>query len=213
MPRPTTTPLTVCLALTMTCIVPGPVSAQPTGQLDPSFGSGGKEVLSWNTANHPIDEAMAVTSQADGKLVIIGRSWSPTDPATGFCTVVRTLVDGSVDTNFGTNGQVTVDFSPIYGLSYCNAVTIQSDAKILVTGGTQAGPNNESDFMVARLNLDGSLDASFGSGGKATLSYLSGSGTIEYAEEVLQQSDGKIILAGSIWWPGGTDRDSWPCDC
>ena len=86
-------------------------------------------------------------------------------------------------------------------------MAIQGDGKILIGGGLTGGPSDASDLAVARLHADGSLDTSFGSGGKVTLSYLSVSGSFEWVQAILPQSDGKILVAGTIQWPNGSDHD------
>src|SRR4029077_6628971 len=100
-----------------------------------------------------------VALQPDGKIVVVGRSGG----LTGFdFGVVRYDADGSLDTGFGTGGMVRTDFAG--GADYAHGVAIQGDGKIVVAG--HAGLVNDNDFALARYNADGSLDASFGSGGK-----------------------------------------------
>ena len=73
-------------------------------------------------------------------------------------------------------------------------MALQSDGKIVVIGYTRVGGNNNdaNDFAVARYNANGSLDASFGDGGKVTTDLTS----LDYAQAVAVQSDGKIVAAG-----------------
>ncbi|HEY5616144.1 MAG TPA: delta-60 repeat domain-containing protein, partial [Bacteroidota bacterium] len=52
---------------------------------------------------------------------------------------------------------------------------------------------NGSDFALARYNADGSLDLSFGSGGKVTTDFL---GLADVANAVAIQPDGKIVAVG-----------------
>ena len=103
--------------------------------------------------------------------------------------VVRYNSDGSLDTTFGSHGQVMLNFGGSYDIA--QAVTIQSDGKILVVG---YGYNGSTLAELARLNTDGSLDSSFGTGGMATTNFGNNSGSLFYAAAV--QSDGKIIAAG-----------------
>src|SRR6185295_790748 len=72
---------------------------------------------------------------------------------------------GSQDATFGLGGRVTTTFSNFY--NQCNAVARQTDGKI-VTAGVSGNYNDgiSGDFALARYNTDGSLDTSFGSGGK-----------------------------------------------
>src|SRR5205807_1340610 len=58
------------------------------------------------------------------------------------------------------------------------------------------------DFAVARYNPDGSLDASFGTGGLVTTDFASGS---DFASAVTLQPDGKIVVAGTAYTGTGSD--------
>ena len=58
------------------------------------------------------------------------------------------------------------------------------------------------DFIVARLAADGTLDAAFGADGIATVDF---GGTGEVAFAVIQQSDGKLVLAGTASTAGVLD--------
>ena len=71
------------------------------------------------------------------------------------------------------------------------SVAVQSDGKIVAAGYSDNGSND--DFALARYNTDGSLDATFGSGGKVATPVGSSN---DYAYSVAIQSDGKIVAAG-----------------
>jgi uncharacterized delta-60 repeat protein len=175
--------------VTVNCATP-----PPTGGLDPTFGSGGKVT----TAFGGDDTAMAL--QADGKIVMVGGS------GTDFL-LARYNLDGSLDTSFGAGGLVTSDVGAGSN-DEARAVAIQSDGKIVVAGNAVVGrtPNNQFnfDFAVARFNVDGSLDASFGSGGKATADF---NGQTDRAFAVAIQTDGKIVVAGSAAPATGVSTD------
>lgn len=57
---------------------------------------------------------------------------------------------------------------------------------------TTAGGN--ADFALARCNTNGTLDTTFGTGGKVTTSFATGS--TDLASGVAVQTDGKIVAAG-----------------
>ncbi|MFN3603535.1 MAG: delta-60 repeat domain-containing protein [Leptonema sp. (in: bacteria)] len=81
------------------------------------------------------------------------------------------------------------------GSSYSDlarAIAIQPDGKILVAGVSNVSGSN--DFAVVRYNSYGSLDGSFGSGGKVTTDF--GSSDNDQAYAIALQSDGKILVAG-----------------
>jgi uncharacterized delta-60 repeat protein len=153
-----------------------------SGDLDPTFGTGGKVTTDF-AGNR--DEGRAMAIQPDGKIVVAGF----TDTATGReFALARYNTNGSLDTSFGSGGKVTTDFGSNQAPGL--AVALQSDGKIVVAGLTQT---NDSNFALARYDTNGTLDTSFGSGGKVTTDF---SGSEDQAFAVAIQSDGKIIAAG-----------------
>jgi uncharacterized delta-60 repeat protein len=70
-------------------------------------------------------------------------------------------------------------------------VKVQTDGKIIQAGTIFVSPG--SDFIVSRLNSDGSIDNSFGNSGNVILSIGTGH---DYLRDVAIQADGKILLAG-----------------
>ena len=154
------------------------------GSLDSSFGSGGVVSTSVGTSSAAIPAAP--TFQADGKIVAAGYATDSSNNQR--FAVVRYNSDGSLDTSFGNHGQVMLNFGGSY--DYAQAVTVQSDGKILVVG---YGYNGGTLAELARLNTDGSLDSSFGTSGMATTNFGNNSGSLFYAVTV--QSDGKILAA------------------
>jgi uncharacterized delta-60 repeat protein len=71
------------------------------------------------------------------------------------------------------------------------ALAIQFDGKIVAAG--IASFNQGGDFGISRYNGDGSLDATFGIGGKVTTDF---SGRGDGAHALAIQSDGRIVAAG-----------------
>ncbi len=99
---------------------------------------------------------------------------------------------GDLDLTFSTDGKVTTDFSGNSDTG--NAVAVQSDGKIVVAGFTRVGLNTApEDFALARYNADGSLDSTFGTGGKVQTDFFS---SIDRINAIAIQADGKIIAAG-----------------
>ena len=143
------------------------------------------------------DLVFAAARQADGKMVLVG------DTSAGASShdfaVARFNPDGSSDASFGVSGKTTVDFG---GDDFGFAVGLAPDGRILVAGQT-TGAAGVPQFAVARLNADGSPDASFGVGGTFTIPVGQSGGT---ATAVLLQSDGRIIVVGSTS-TGATQHD------
>ena len=100
---------------------------------------------------------------------------------------------GDLDPDFGDAGLLSLKFSE-FGHS-ATAVAQQADGKLLIVGLGDVVLRNDDDFIVARLNTNGALDAGFGVSGAAVADY---SGFFDVPYAVVQQSDGKVVLAGSV---------------
>jgi uncharacterized delta-60 repeat protein len=148
------------------------------GSLDVAFGVGGKV-----TTDSGLNEfATALAIQSDGKIVAAGRV-SQVRTAAGVIDsdfgVVRYNPNGSLDTTFGVDGKVTTDF--VGRDDGALALAIQSDGKIIAAGemwfppdGTPYSGLRSRRGALVRYNKDGSLDTTFGAGGKITTEILGG---------------------------------------
>lgn len=162
------------------------------GRLDGSFGDGGK-VLSGLRADSPAYlEAQAV--QSDGKILAAGFLTHPSGNDDFY--LARFKADGTPDLGFGSSGAIATDFAG--GADYANAVAVQGDGKILVAGGATDASGRPS-VGLARYTASGSLDTSFGSGGKLTTA-ISQPGTWDRSEawSLAVQADGKILVGGLV---------------
>ena len=170
------------IILTLILLLTGQATAlQAAGEDDdllvPGFGVGfgptgsGSVDLDFNAT------FTAIEVQSDGKIIIVGvqeeNFW-----------LARYHTDGALDSSFGVNGQVSTNLS---GNDFANAVTIQSNGKIVVAG------RSNDDFAVARYHPNGILDDGFGSNGKVVLDFDGGE---DSAITVAIQPDGKIVLGG-----------------
>ena len=157
------------------------------GRLDSTFGTGGKVVATFDSSG---DDLNAIALQADGKIVAAGSIHG-----TAFL-LARFNADGSVDQTFGDNGSVQTTFGdPTAG---AGDAVLQADGKIIVAGVSGAGPYSElNDFALARYNADGSLDQSFGTGGKVITHFPGVTNTGSTATCVALQPDGKLVVGGT----------------
>jgi uncharacterized delta-60 repeat protein len=153
------------------------------GSLDSSFGEGGKLMTDFGGVN---DQAHAIALQTDGKFVAAGRGGASDDFA-----VARYNPDGSLDASFGTGGKVTTSFGSAGEQAL--DVALQPDGKIVAVG------SGDVDWGLARYNADGSLDATFGSGGKVTTDVPGGGA----AFAVVLQNNGKIVVVGNAFVADG----------
>ncbi|MUG95780.1 hypothetical protein F7734_26855 [Scytonema sp. UIC 10036] len=157
------------------------------GTLDSSFGAGGKVVTDFNGST---DHGNSVAIQSDGKIIVAGVAWS--NSQTDFA-LARYNTNGTLDTSFGNGGKV---ITPIGSLGdWGNCVTIQADGKIIVGGHTSLNSSSSDlDFALVRYNPNGSLDTSFGNGGKVVTSITLGQDSIS---SIVIQPDNKIVVGGS----------------
>lgn len=153
------------------------------GYLDTGFAAGG--VLTADFAGGD-DQAYSVAVQSDGKLLVAGASHNGNNSD---FAVARYNADGSPDLSFGVNGKVTTDFG--VGDDQARSVVVQSDGKILLAGAADNG--HDSDFALARYNIDGSLDTGFHYDGKLLSHFSSGYDNIY---SVTLKPDGDIVAAG-----------------
>ena len=161
----------------------------PDGSLDPSFGTGGMVA---SEVGGTISRGRALALQPDGKIVVVGYTWIGLGLNYWDFGLARYNPDGSLDVTFGTDGVVTTDF--VGGFDAAEEVVLQPDGRIVVVGSAELIPGNfvSRDFAVARYNTNGSLDTTFGNGGKVT----SPLGEIDSASSVVVQPDGKIVAGG-----------------
>jgi uncharacterized delta-60 repeat protein len=162
------------------------VRYKKNGKIDSSFGDKGKAIVEFSSG---FDQAYAIALQPDGKVVLAGAADLNSDESP--FAITRLNSDGSLDSLFGSGGRVTTNF--FGNRNQANGVALQSDGKIVVAGWAARSPDGREVLAIARYNSDGSLDATFGSGGMLTNDF-SGKGGEARAIEL--QRDGKIVVAG-----------------
>ncbi|MBV9211689.1 MAG: calcium-binding protein, partial [Acidobacteria bacterium] len=96
---------------------------------------------------------------------------------------------GNLDRTFGTDGKAITPIGTSADRGY--ALALQPDGKIVLAGATFSGASFHT--AIARYKTDGTLDETFGTGGKVVVNI---SATNDVANDVAIQSDGKILVAG-----------------
>lgn len=174
-------------------LAPGVSTRAAVGELDASFGTAGVASYEFGGSDNTVN---CVALQRDGKIVVGGGI------ANGF-GLARFQSDGSLDTTFGSGGVVTTRLpGPLgYNVGAVEAVALLPDGKIVVAGTSISNYAYNTDFVVARYNVDGSPDATFGDGGITVTDFF---GEYDLAHAVAVQGDGKIIVAGAANRDGGT---------
>ena len=163
------------------------------GALDLSFGSVGRATN--NTGGGTWDIAYAMALQPDGKVIVagsagLGNAPGPNNPnINGFVTLARFNTNGAPDPTFGNNGTVLSEVGAYS--DFALAIALETDGKILVTGGSQ---NGKYQWFVQRYNSDGSPDSTYGGNSVRFIDF--NSGTNEYAYALALDSSGRAVVAG-----------------
>lgn len=160
--------------LAVLLVVPLAANAAP-GDLDPTFGDGGRATAAFGEGSGASDVALL----PDGKLVMAG--WIE-----GMVAVMRFEPNGAVDADFGQDGAVAVRLG--HQGDEANAVAIQPNGKIVI-----AGTDSRERFVVIRFLADGDLDPSFSGDGIARTRL---DDRFLVASDLAIQPDGRIVVVG-----------------
>ena len=102
--------------------------------------------------------------------------------------------DGDLDATFGTGGKVSTDIGASFDSA--NNAAQQTDGKIVTVGTTRNTDTDPDNFLMARYNTNGSLDATFGTNGTVIIVNTTSSGTtFGTATGIDFQADGKILVS------------------
>ena len=163
-------------------------SISQAGSLDLSFGNNG-HVLS--PVSSQLTQYRDIAIQKDGKIITAG--WTFDDYGAGGFFLARYNKNGTLDAGFGNNGWVV---TPINGTGLIFSIAIQEDGKIIVGGDADGYDNLLTRFTLARYNINGTLDQSFGQNGIVqTIFPVQGWSELR---SLKIQPDGKILAGGQI---------------
>ncbi len=159
------------------------------------YNSDGSSVNSFGTSgsvSHDLGLIETITElalQDDGKIVLAGYQSESGNPEDAL--VCRLNADGSLDPSFNSIGWINLGLSP--NLDRATDIVVDEDGRILVIGITVESATSSFEIFAVRLMPDGSYDSSFGTNGIAR--YDIGAGD-DYANDVILQPDGKLIIGG-----------------
>lgn len=160
------------------------------GTPDSSFGGDGIARLKQTE----LGSINGLAIQSDGKIVVTGPLWNGSNNDFG---IVRYNTNGYLDSTFGTNGIVKTDFGSTE--DDAKAIVIQADGKIAVAGLSRELSN--TTFLIVRYNTDGSIDTAY-----KTVAPV---GEHDLVNAMTIQSDGKIVIGGSLHSQGEYDSDNY----
>ena len=113
--------------------------------------------------------------------------------------LARYNANGTLDTTFGTKGKVVTNLGG--SNEWVETMAVQADGKILVGGYTNASGSQVAALV--RYNANGTLDTTFGNGGKLVTNIRVANGR---SDSLLIQPDGKIVLAGTTLDASGQEE-------
>ena len=146
----------------------GVVRYLPNGSMVTTFGNGGVAIAKFSASISSSARALAL--QPDGMIVLVG-GVEPTSGGLMEFGVARFTTNGTLDATFGNGGTVeTQFFAPTSARAFevVDTVVVQPDGKLVVGGSATQGVRFSPTFTVlTRYNSNGSLDTTFGNGGKA----------------------------------------------
>jgi uncharacterized delta-60 repeat protein len=161
----------------------------PDGSFDTSFNGTGFVITSLTASN---DVALGLAIQPDGKIIAAGYAVTAiTGPGDLDFALVRYNADGTLDTTFSSDGRVLTPVGTSTDIA--TSVVLQPDGKIVVAGSSFVNFLAFNDFAAVRYNADGTLDTSFGTGGKVITPVGTNN---DEARALAIQPDGKLVVVG-----------------
>lgn len=170
---------------------------KPNGHWDRSFAGDGARTIAFDSSGGVHGEANVV-AMLGNKLVLGGRWGQPPpdrEPAPGAFALAALKRNGKLQRHFGDDGRVLTSFG---GADELLDLAVDAAGRIVATGTTYPGGGLTADIALARYDGDGTLDAAFGVGGKATTNIE----TVDRPTEVAIQPGGRIVVAGAANFAG-----------
>lgn len=166
----------------------GLVAYRSDGSLDPSFGAGGKVVTD---VSDDADQVLDLRVGEDGTILAAGVAGDQ-------FAIVRYLPTGVPDPTYGDGGVVVTtdgfDGDP-------TSARLQPDGKLVAVGTSPPDDLGIPGFAVARYDVDGSLDETFG-GGDGRVTTRVPSRDASRAQAVIVDSQGRLLVGGSTFGEG-----------
>lgn len=170
------------------------VRLNANGTTDSSFGTNG---LAQQCISTTRDECLALALQADGKILVGGRSFKADAQSRTSFTLARLNTNGTPDSTFSNSGLLT---HTVGGTNLGRrhdeilAIAQQPDGKIVVAGKTIINGLNEDAMVLARFTSNGLIDPAFNDSGEVIVN-LTGSAERAFDMKLLPNSKIAVLLA------------------
>jgi len=161
------------------------------GSPDNSFGTNGLMHTDFTGDFSGFSEANGLILLPSGKIVVGGSIRYDFYSTVDFL-LIRYNSNGTVDSSFASGGRAITDFNNTN--DYVNAIALDNNANIVATGISFT--TSKGDFALARFNSNGFPDIGFGNNGRVVTNF--NFNTDDAANAIALQSDGKILIAGSV---------------
>ena len=158
-----------------------------SGDLDPSFGSGGKVLIDFGGGSASLSYAYAVMPDGHGNVYVAGTH--RTDGTHYYYAIAKLSPTGALVPGFGTGGKATIIHGA--GLDYVSAMAQDSSGNLYLAAPTTNGTRH--DFAVMKLDANGHPVAGFGSNGVATIVV---GPTDNFAQAIALDGNGHVYLGG-----------------
>lgn len=161
------------------------VKLEANTNLDKNFGRSGIIQTDFGGSG---DYATSMVTSGDGKITLAGVTNA--DDHEDFA-LARFDKKGNLDSAFGAGGKVNIDFDG--GDDRAMAIMALDEGQMIV-GGSSANGTTKMDFALLKLKADGTVDTTFGNGGKATLDF---GGKDDWILVLGKGGNGEIIAVGN----------------
>jgi len=176
----------------------------PNGSIDNTFNNDGYMLVEEDIYSSIKD----IVILPDGRILAVGKSdesgqWG--DPDGSDIMLLRFNPDGSLDPSFDNDGKVITSITGSY--IEASGVDLQTDGKIVISGNHFIS-SSVAEFIIARYNINGSIDNSFGVNGMQIISF---NGGYETSNSIVIQPGGDILVGGGIDYGLPTQRFALAC--
>jgi uncharacterized delta-60 repeat protein len=173
-----------------------------SGGLASDFDGDGRVLTSFPGADDAVARAVAFVPIDDNFRIVVGGD--ARFAGNRRFAIARYSADGRLDANFDGDGRVITDFpeSSTGSIGDLAVVEVGDDLRIVAAG--HASSNDHYRIALARYHWDGSLDATFGSGGRVLVDIPGSDSSSAHAVQV--DGAGRVLIAGGARDADGDDR-------
>ena len=153
-----------------------------TGALDPTFSGDGRVIQDFGGDAQATDVAV----QGDGKIIVAGVADNGTSDNPERILLARFDTNGTLDSTYGTGGRVATTGAPVIAVTH---VLLQGTKAVIAGVATNTGGATR---VLARYNANGTLDTTFGDGGKRDVR----GGVVTLITDLVSDGSGRIVVVG-----------------